>query len=127
MGTMMSAYMLIAFSFPPDLVDYYELKSGARHESMIFGLWLTVHQLGVACAGLLLGLLLQLFRYDGTGSEQAPPALLAVRLALGVLPGAFMVLAVIVLQRYGITRQTYLEIRHALERRAANSGVELPS
>jgi len=127
MGTVMSAYMLIAFSFPPDLVDYYELKSGARHESMIFGLWLTVHQLGVACAGLLLGLLLQLFRYDGAASEQAPSAVLGVRLALGVLPGAFMVLAVIVLQRYGITRQAYLEIRHALEKRAGNSGAESPS
>ena len=118
MGTVMSAYVLIAFSFPPDLVDYYELKSGARHESLIFGLWLTVHQLGVAFAGLLLGLLLQLSRYDGAASQQAAPALLAVRLALGVLPGVAMILAVMVLQRYGITRQAYLEIRRALEKRA---------
>ena len=124
MGTVMSAYMLIAFSFPPDLVDYYELKSGVRHESMIFGLWLTVHQLGVAFAGLLLGLLLQISRYDGAVAVQGDPALLGVRLALGVLPGAFMIAAVLVLQRYGITRQAYMEIRHALERRARSSGAE---
>jgi glycoside/pentoside/hexuronide:cation symporter, GPH family len=124
MGTVMSAYMLIAFSFPPDLVDYYEQKSGERHESLIFGLWLTVHQLGVAFAGLLLGLLLQLSQYDGAASQQTAPALLAVRLALGLLPGAAMILAVIVLQRYGITRQAYLEIRQALDKRARSSGAE---
>jgi len=35
-----------------------------------------------------------------------------------VLPGVAMILAVMVLQRYGITRQAYLEIRRALEKRA---------
>jgi GPH family glycoside/pentoside/hexuronide:cation symporter len=117
MGTVMSAYVLIAFSFPPDLVDYYEYHNGIRNESLIFGVWLTVHQLGVAFAGLLLGLFLQLSHYNGALSEQTASALLAVRLALGVLPGLAMILAVIVLQRYAITRQVYQEIRQALESR----------
>jgi GPH family glycoside/pentoside/hexuronide:cation symporter len=127
MGTVMAAYMLIAFSFPPDLVDYDDLRSGTRQESMIFGLWLTVHQMGVAVAGLLLGVMLQLSGYDGAAPVQADSALLAVRLALGVLPGIFMVLAVIVLQRYGITRRVYMEIRSALEARGGATGAESPS
>lgn len=123
MGTVMSAYMLIAFSFPPDLVDYYDYHNGARNESLIFGVWLTVHQLGVAFAGLLLGLLLQFSQYNGAVPEQTASALLAVRLALGVLPGLAMILAVIVLQRYAITRQAYQEIRQALEgRNQPNTG-----
>ena len=124
-GTVMSAYMLIAFSFPPDLVDYYEHHSGARYESLIFGLWLMVHQLGVAFAGLLIGLFLQIFQYNGAVAEQTASALLAVRLALGVLPGAAMILAVIVLQRYAITRQAYQEIRQALENRSQPNAGEL--
>ena len=118
LGTVMSAYMLIAYSFPPDLVDYYEYHTGARSESLIFGVWLTVHQLGVAFAGLLLVVFLQLFHYNGAAAEQTPAALMAVRLALGVLPGIAMLLAVIVLQRYTITRQAYREIRLALEDRS---------
>jgi GPH family glycoside/pentoside/hexuronide:cation symporter len=114
MGTVMSAYMLIAFSFPADLVDYYEYQSGERHESIIFGLWMTVHQLGIGFAGLLLGFFLQIFHYDGTLTIQTDSALLAVRMALGAIPGAAMLLAVVVLQQYGITRQKYLEIRQAL-------------
>jgi GPH family glycoside/pentoside/hexuronide:cation symporter len=118
LGTVMAAYMLIAFSFAPDLVDYDHLRSGSRQEAMVFGLWLTVHQLGVAVAGLLLGLVLQLSGYVGGAAEQSDSALLAVRVLLGVLPGVFMVLAVIALQRYGITRQVYVEIRRSLADRA---------
>ncbi len=98
-------------------MDYYDYQAQERHESVIFGLWQTVHQLGVAFAGLLLGLFLQLFGYDGTQAQQTPNALLAVRLGLGLIPGAFMLLAVLELQPYAITRQAYQEIRRRLEQR----------
>ena len=87
------------------------IKTGERYESVFFGLWLTVHQLGVAFSGLLLGLELTGLTYDGAAPEQAPPPWRPCA-ALGFLPGLFLILAVIVLQRYGITRQAYLEIRH---------------
>jgi len=114
MGTVMSAYMLIAFSFPNDLVDYMEHQAGERYESVIFGLWLTVHQLGIGFAGFLLGVFLQAFQYDGAQLQQTASALLAVRLALGALPGIAMIAAVVVLQKYAITRQVYLDIRQSL-------------
>ena len=117
LGTVMSAYTLIAYSFPPDLVDYYDHKKQERHEAIIFGLWQTVHQLGVAFSGLLLGLFLQFFGYDGTQVVQTPSALMTVRFALGLLPGTFMLLAVLALQPYTITRKAYLDIQEDLKRR----------
>jgi GPH family glycoside/pentoside/hexuronide:cation symporter len=117
LGTVMSSYTLIAYSLPADLVDYYDHRTGQRPESLIFGWYLTAHQFGVAVAGLVLGAFLQIFGYNGALAEQAPAALMAVRLALGVLPGVAMLLAVGVLQSYTITRQVYGEIRQALERR----------
>ena len=127
LGTVMSAYTLIAYSFPPDLVDYYDFQQKERHESIIFGLWSTTHQLGVAFAGLLLGFFLQLFGYDGNLSIQTPQALTAVRWALGLVPGVFMLLAVIVLQRYTITRSAYREIRAALDERNTLVSAEQPN
>jgi len=117
LGTVMSSYTLIAYSFPPDLVDYYDHQTGERHESIIFGVWLTSHQLGIALAGLLLGFFLQVFGYDGSKAEQTAGALIAVRLSLGLMPGIFMLIAVTVLQKYGITRSAYDEIRASLEKR----------
>jgi len=118
MGTVMSSYTLIAYSFPPDLVDYYEHQTAERHESIIFGVWLTSHQLGIALAGLLLGFFLQVFGYDGSKAEQTASALIAVRLSLGLMPGIFMLIAVTVLQKYGITRSAYNEIRASLDKRS---------
>jgi len=60
LGAVTAAYLLIPYSMVPDLVDYYQHKTGQRHESVFFGLWMTVHQLGIAVAGFLLGFLLDI-------------------------------------------------------------------
>lgn len=44
MGIVFAAYQFIPYSFVPDLVEFYEHKTGERHESVFFGLWITVHQ-----------------------------------------------------------------------------------
>lgn len=115
LGMAMASYLLIPYSLVPDLVEYYEHETGERHESVFFGLWMTVHQLGISTAGLVLGLFLQAFGYDGTLAVQSEPALSAVRMAFGVLPGVLLVVATLVLQRYTITRQVFQKIQADLE------------
>jgi GPH family glycoside/pentoside/hexuronide:cation symporter len=116
LGAVTSAYLLIPYSLVPDLVDYYRHKTGEQHESVFFGLWMTVHQLGIAVAGFLLGVFLGLGGYDGTASVQTGSALLTVRLVFGLVPGLFLLAAALVLQKYGITRGVYQEVRADLER-----------
>ena len=118
LGLVMSAYLLIPYSLVPDLVDFYEHRTGERHESVFFGLWIAVHQLGISFAGLILGAALGIFGYRGEVAVQTESALFAVRLAFGVLPGLFFVLAALVLQKYGVTRQVYQKVRTELEQRA---------
>ena len=115
LGIAMSSYLLIPYSLVPDLVDVYEHQIGDRHESVFFGLWMTVHQLGISVAGLLLGFSLGIFGYDGGATVQTTSALLAVKIAFGILPGLFFILAAVVLQKYGVTRDVYQEARTALE------------
>lgn len=122
LGLVMSAYLLIPYSLVPDLVEYYEYKTGERHESIFFGLWITVHQLGISGAGLMLGLTLGAFGYEGTAAVQSDSALLAVRIALGIIPGLFLVLAALILQRYEVTRALYQSIREQMVHRPAFAG-----
>ena len=114
LGIVMSSYLFIPYSLVPDLVDYYYHKTGERHESVFFGLWMTVHQLGIAVAGFILGSFLSIYGYDGNASIQPDSALLGVRLAFGLIPGVFLVFAAIVLQKYGITRTDYQRIKSEL-------------
>ena len=119
LGAAMSAYLLIPGSLVPDLVDWYEYEHEERHESVFFGLWMTIHQIGLGVAGFTLGLLLQLFGYDGSADVQTESGVLGVRLAFGVLPGLFLVAAAVVLLRYQISRDRFEEARRSLEARAA--------
>jgi sugar (glycoside-pentoside-hexuronide) transporter len=111
LGVIMSAYLLIPYSLVPDLVDFYEYKTGERHESVFFGLWMTVHQLGIAVAGFLLGAILSIGGYDGNAASQTSSAILAVRFNFGLVPGFFLIVAALILQKYGITRQVYGKVR----------------
>jgi GPH family glycoside/pentoside/hexuronide:cation symporter len=117
LGASMSAYLLIPGSLVPDLVDWYEYEQGERHESVFFGLWLTIHQLGLGIAGLLLGVFLQVFGYDGSADVQTESGVQGVRLAFGVIPGLFLVVAAVVLLRYQITRERFNEARRGLAER----------
>jgi glycoside/pentoside/hexuronide:cation symporter, GPH family len=110
LGVIMSSYLLIPYSLVPDLVDYYGRKTGVRHESVYFGLWMTTHQLGIAVSGFILGSFLGAFGYDGSAASQTGPALWAVRLAFGLIPGLFLVICAVVLQKYGITRKVYQDV-----------------
>lgn len=115
LGAAMSAYLLIPPSLVPDLVDVYQHDRNERHESVFFGLWMTVHQLGLGLAGVMLGVLLQLFGYDGTAPEQSAGGVLGVRVAFGVVPGVLLLVASVILLRYGITRARYEQTRTELE------------
>jgi GPH family glycoside/pentoside/hexuronide:cation symporter len=114
LGAALSAYLVIPPSFVPDLVEWYQYRRGERHESVFFGLWMTVHQIGLGIAGFVLGILLQLFGYDGAATGQSASGILGVRLAFGVLPAAFLVIASLVLLRYRITRERFETARDAL-------------
>lgn len=122
LGLSMSAYILIPYSLVPDLVEYYENETGERHESVFFGLWITSHQLGISLTGLIIGLSFGLFGYDGTAAVQDDTALMAVRLSLGVIPGAFLIIAALILQKYGVTRDVFEAIAKGKANTAAPRG-----
>jgi GPH family glycoside/pentoside/hexuronide:cation symporter len=117
MGIVFAAYLFIPYSFVPDLVEYYEHKTGERHESIFFGFWITVHQLGIATAGLLLGLGLQAMGYDGALTVQTERGIFAVRIAFGVIPAVFLVLSAVVIKKYEITRTVFEQIKTELSRK----------
>jgi glycoside/pentoside/hexuronide:cation symporter, GPH family len=105
LGAGMSAYLVIPPSLVPDLVEWYEFRRGERHESVFFGLWMTVHQIGIGIAGFLLGLCLSLFGYVGDATVQSSDAVLGVRVAFALVPAVFLVASALLLQRYAATRE----------------------
>ncbi len=104
LGAAMAAYLVIPPSLVPDLVEWYEYQRGERHESVFFGLWMTVHQIGIGLAGFVLGVCLTAFGYVGDADAQTAEAVLGVRIAFAVVPAVFLVGSALLLQRYAATR-----------------------
>jgi glycoside/pentoside/hexuronide:cation symporter, GPH family len=112
LGAAMAAYLVIPPSLVPDLVEWYEFQRGERHESVFFGLWMTVHQIGVGLAGFLLGLCLSGFGYVGNADVQSADAVLGVRVAFAVVPAVFLVGSALLLQHYAATRARLAGLVH---------------
>lgn len=111
LGIFMGAYLFIPYSLVPDLVEYYEHVNNEKHESIFFGLWMMAHQIGIAFSGLIFTQLLSWYGYvEGDNVIQTESAIMGVRLSFGLLPGLFLFLAAIVLQKYGITKQVFQDI-----------------
>lgn len=123
LGAVMSAYLVIPPSLVPDLVDWYEYRRGERHESVFFGLWMTVHQLGLGVAAFVLGVTLDLSGYVEGADVQGPTAVLGLRVGFGVIPAVFLVLAAVLLQRYRITRG---ELEEAVRAVDEGTGARVP-
>ncbi len=107
LGITMASYLLFPYSLVPDLVDYYQSKTGERRESIFFGFWSTVHQLGIAFSGLILGLYLQWGGYDPDIAVQSENTLIVIKAAFGILPGIFLVLAALTLRKYDINKSSF--------------------
>ncbi len=116
LGLFMSSYLFIPYSFVPDLVDYYENKTGERHESVFFGLWMTVHQLGISIAGLLLGAVLTFFGYASSSGSEVLSSVIGVRIIFGIIPGLFLFITALIAMKYGITREVYFDVRSKLNK-----------
>jgi len=110
LGISMSSYLLIPYSLVPDLVNFYEHKTGERHESIFFGLWMTFHQIGLAVAGLILGGILKAFSYDAELPVQPDSAKLGIRFSFGLLPSVFLIIAIVILQFYGISKSVFQQL-----------------
>ena len=71
---------------------------------------MTFHQLGLAVAGLILGSILKAFSYDAELTTQSDSAILGIRLSFGLLPSIFLIIAIVILQFYGITKSVFQQL-----------------
>ena len=112
-GTGFATQYVMPFAILPDVVDADYAETGVKREGVYYGLWTFASKLGQAVALNLTGWVLHLANY----SEGAPPiaqppsALMGIRLLTGPIPALFFGIGVVVLRRYPITPQRYLQIQ----------------
>lgn len=100
-----------------DVCEYDELQSGKKRQGAIVSLQGLVEALASGIGTQLLGIILQLAGFDGSAQQQTQTALAWVENSVTILPAFFLILALIALSRYPITRKRFEEIQRQLAER----------
>jgi GPH family glycoside/pentoside/hexuronide:cation symporter len=107
-GVGFSTNYVMPFAIIPDTVELDYAEHGIRREGVFYGIWNFINQLGVAFALALNGWVLRWFRYVPNVAQDGLSKL-GIRLLVGPIAAVFVIVGVVVLSFYPITRKYYDE------------------
>lgn len=123
-GIGISVGYLVPWSMVPDVVELDELETGQRREGIFYGIFVFLQKLGLALGLFISGWALELTGYINATPEIPEPtqpasALLAMRVLIGPVSAGILLLSLLAVRAYPITREKHAEIRAELARRKA--------
>ncbi|MEZ5458904.1 MAG: glycoside-pentoside-hexuronide (GPH):cation symporter [Steroidobacteraceae bacterium] len=113
-GLSSGGLILLGVSMLPDTIDYDHHLTGQRREGIYAGVWSTIEKGSAAVATLFAGAILSGAGYLETRAGeiacQPQSALTAIQLNVAVLPATVMLLSLLFLTRYDLTRERLEEL-----------------
>ncbi len=124
-GFGVSVAYLIPWSMIPDVIELDELQTGKRREGIFYGFMVLLQKLGLALGLFIVGWVLEKSGFQANlsniGVEQSPSVLLAIKSAISVIPGIFLVAGLVLTYFYPLTERVHQEIRlKLLEKKQAD-------
>ncbi|MEM7801537.1 MAG: MFS transporter, partial [Chloroflexota bacterium] len=125
-GIGVSLGFLIPWSLLPDVIDHDELQTGKRREGIFYGFFVFLQKMGIAIGLFVQGQVLEWAGYvtPEPGStvipEQPESALFALRVLISWAPIVLLIVSMILVYYYPITREKLVEIQEQLKLRKAD-------
>lgn len=113
----LACFWTIFYSMAYDLVEVDEFINGKRRESMITAFPQFFQKFGAAIGMWIVGQVLNLGKYDGKLSVQPDSAKAAIENIATVIPAAFLVVAIIGIVFYPITKERFTLLSAQLEKK----------
>jgi glycoside/pentoside/hexuronide:cation symporter, GPH family len=122
-GVGIATAYLVPWSMLPDVIDLDELNTGERREGIFYGMMTFAQKTGV---GMGIALTLQAldwygFSRDLLPGQQPESALLALRWMVGPVPTVLLIIGMILVYRYPLTRARHDQIQAELAARRAGA------
>lgn len=118
-GVGVATAYLVPWSMMPDVIDYDELESGQRREGIYYGFMVFAQKAGLGIGLFLVGVALANQGFVEEATSQPASALLAIRLMIGPAPTLLLLVGLVLVWLYPLTRTRYAAIRAALDERHA--------
>lgn len=127
-GCGVSTAYLVPWSMIPDVIDLDELNTGQRREGVFYSFMVFLQKIGLAVGLFLVGQSLGFAGFQPTTPDNPVPiqpdsALLAIRLAISLLPTLFLVIGMIFTFLYPITKEVHTDILLQLSEKKRNKNL----
>lgn len=109
---------LMPWAMLPDVIDEDEAATGERREGLYAGTFTFLRKVGGATAVLMVGIGLDLARYDGSASVQPESAVEAIRVMMAVVPALLLIATAWLARHYPLSREAHTAVLRSLEARA---------
>ncbi len=117
MGLSSAGLWMLHSSIGADIIDYDELHTGKRREGSFTACGSYILKLGNAFGGLLAGMVIKWAGFIHGQQEQSPQTIFWFRSMLAAIPVAGLILVILFILRFNLTKQKCREIRTVLEQR----------
>ncbi|EUJ44869.1 MFS transporter [Listeria booriae] len=104
----------------PEVISYGELQSGRRISGIVNALTGFFFKFGMALGGVIPGFVLSITGYNANSEAQSAFTQEGILWLVAVLPAILLIVAMIIISKYDITDERYLEISREIESRKDN-------
>jgi glycoside/pentoside/hexuronide:cation symporter, GPH family len=118
-GIGVSAVMFLPWTIIPDVVEFDELATGRRREGLLYSLFTFGQKLAGSIGVFATAIVATVFGYQEGTASQGPTTVRGLALAIGPLTAVVYGLAIVVLLRLRITRDSHAALVRTLEERRA--------
>ena len=116
-GIGFSCVLILPFSMLADIIDYDQAATGEKRSGTYMAAYNLALKIGLAVGvGVAFGLL-SLLNYDATAQTHSTQDVMNLRIIGFFVPSLFLIPAIVLLQKFPITKQYQQQLREAIEAR----------
>ena len=120
-GIGVGAAHVLPWSIIPDAIEWDEYQTGERHEGMFYSLITLTQKIASSIAIPLVAVFLDLTHYVPNSAAQPETALLGIRILVGPIPAALLIIGIIFAIKYPLSREEFTRVVKELEARRSKA------
>jgi GPH family glycoside/pentoside/hexuronide:cation symporter len=123
-GIGVAAAHVLPWAILPDAIEWYEFKTGERHEGMFYSITTLARKITSAGTVPLIGVVLELTGYEPNLAQQSAEAVRGIRMVIGPIPAILLCVGIYIAYKYPLDRDDFLEIVDKIKERRGTGASE---
>lgn len=120
-GIGVAAAHVLPWAILPDAIEWYEFKTGERHEGMFYSFTTLARKITSAGTVPLIGLVLELTGYEPNLAQQSAEAVRGIKLVIGPIPAILLCVGIFIAYKYPLDRADFQEIVDKIQSRRSTA------